>query len=133
MTMLRFAFLKFVLLGMCCAGVANTCFADEPKAKSKDLPPPAKIEADYARDVQPLFAAHCYKCHGMDKQESGFRLHLKKEALAGGDNGRAILPGNSAGSRLIQFVAVLEKDTLMPPADDGKPLTPEQVGILRAW
>ena len=130
----RFAFSWLVLCFAWWLGpAACVSLAAAPKADAKELPPPAKLEADFARDVQSLFAAHCYKCHGPDKQESGFRLNLKKEALAGGDNGRAILPGNSAGSRLIQFVAGQDKDTLMPPADEGKPLTAEQIGVLRAW
>ena len=130
----RFVFSWFIV---CSAGwlgpLACMTSAAAPKAAAKELPPPAKLEVDFARDVQPVFAEHCYKCHGPDKQESGFRLNLKKWALAGGDNGRAILPGNSAGSRLIQFVAGQDKDTLMPPADKGKPLSPEKIGILRAW
>jgi mono/diheme cytochrome c family protein len=29
---------------------------------------------DYARDVQPIFASHCYSCHGPQRALGGLRL-----------------------------------------------------------
>ncbi|HZZ70879.1 MAG TPA: PSD1 and planctomycete cytochrome C domain-containing protein [Pirellulales bacterium] len=93
----------------------------------------AKGPVDFKQQIEPLLAAHCYQCHGADKQESGFRLNKKKEAFAGGDNGIAILPGNAAGSRLIEFVTSKDQDTLMPPPKAGKPLSAAQIDLLRRW
>jgi hypothetical protein len=42
-----------------------------------------------------------------------------------------LIPGDSANSRLIHLVAALDKDDAMPP--EGKALSPEEVGLLRAW
>jgi hypothetical protein len=28
---------------------------------------------NFEKDVEPIFAAHCIKCHGADKQKSKFR------------------------------------------------------------
>jgi hypothetical protein len=108
-------------------------FADSPAAAADDgeLPPPAKKQIDFARDVLPIFAKHCLKCHGADKQESGFRLDRKAAALAGGDSGAAVKPGDSAGSLLIEYTAALDPDFVMPP--EGDPLSKAEVGILRAW
>ena len=53
--------------------------------------------------------------------------------MAGGDSGPAIVPGKGAESRLIRYVAGLVEDYQMPPEDAGKPLSPEQIGVLRAW
>src|SRR5205814_7944341 len=83
------------------------------------------------RDVKPIFAANCYSCHGEKKQKNNFRLDVKSVALNGGDDGADIRPGKSADSRLIHYVAGLVPDKRMPQKAD--PLTPEQVGILRAW
>ena len=41
-----------------------------------------------------------------------------------------ILPGNSAGSRLIRLVAGLDRK-FMPPM--GAHLTAAEIGLLRAW
>ncbi len=91
---------------------------------------PAK-KIDFAKDVQPIFASACYKCHGDKKQESGFRLDRKADALKGGDLGKAIVPGKSAESPLIRYVAGLDKEIKMPPK--GERLKPEQIATLRAW
>jgi hypothetical protein len=42
-----------------------------------------------------------------------------------------IKPGDSANSKLIQLVAGVLKDAVMPP--EGERLSKEQVGLLRAW
>ena len=52
-------------------------------------------------------------------------------ALKGGDLGPAILPGNSADSPLIHYVADLVPDLLMP--SKGERLSAAQIGLLRAW
>lgn len=107
--------------------------AAEPIDVSK-LPPPSSQAVDFVRDVQPLFQKTCYSCHGPEKQESGLRLDKKQRAFNGGDNGKALIAGNSAGSRLVQLVAGLDEDVgRMPPEGEGTPLTSEQIGILRAW
>ncbi len=97
-----------------------------------ELPSPAARPIDFVKDIQPIFAQACLKCHGPAKQRGGFRLDVKTAALKGGDNvAPAILPGKSAESPLVQFVAGLDADTKMPP--QGTPLSPEQVGLIRAW
>ena len=95
------------------------------------LPAPAALPVDFSRDIQPVLAEHCYQCHGPEKQKNGLRLDSKAEALKGGDSGPAIIPGKSAESRLIHYVAGLDPDTFMPPK--GERLSAEQIGLLRAW
>ncbi len=101
-------------------------------AAAAELPPAATRPVDFARDVQPLFARHCYSCHGPEKQKGQLRLDRKADALKGGDSHAPdILPGRSAESPLIRFVAGLDKDLLMPPK--GERLSTEQISLLRAW
>src|SRR5690349_16148478 len=92
------------------------------------LPPAATRTVDFGREVQPIFAKHCYPCHGPDKQKNDFRLDVKEKALAGGESGAAIIPGKSAESPLIHFVAGLVEDKVMP--QKGERLTAEQVEVL---
>jgi len=100
------------------------------KMKPAQLPPAAPSKVDFARDVQPIFAEKCFVCHGDKQQMGGLRLDRKDDAMKGGAQGAVIVPGNSADSRLIRYVAGLEK-TVMPPAGDR--LTAAQIGRLRAW
>jgi uncharacterized membrane protein len=90
-----------------------------------------KKRVSFAKDVRPIFVKHCYKCHGAKKQESGFRLDIKADALTGGERGASIIPGNSKKSLLIRYIAGLDPDIVMPPEDDE--LTKKQIATLRAW
>jgi mono/diheme cytochrome c family protein len=93
--------------------------------------PPRPAAADFDRDVKPLLAAHCLKCHGPDKQKGGLRLDRRADALKGGDSGPAIDPGKPADSLLLTLVAGDDPDRVMPPTGDR--LTAAQVATLRAW
>ncbi len=95
-----------------------------------ELPPAADRNVDFITDIQPIFRASCYECHGPKKQEASFRLDHKGTALKGGEMGVAIKPGHSADSLLIQLVAGV-KEEVMPKK--GPRLSPAQVGLLRAW
>src|SRR5262245_18198633 len=87
-------------------------------ADSAKLPPPADRKIDYAKDVQPIFANACYSCHGDKKQQSSFRLDRKAYAFKGGEIGKPIVPGKSAESAIIRYVAGVDKDLKMPPKGD---------------
>jgi mono/diheme cytochrome c family protein len=71
----------------------------------KELPPVADRQVDFAKDIEPILAANCIKCHGPEKQKSGYRLDSRDAAIKGGDGGAAIVPGKSAESPLVKFVA----------------------------
>jgi hypothetical protein len=97
------------------------------------LPPPASDQIDFTRDIKPILENSCFRCHGPEKPRSHFRLDNPDAALKGGDDGVDIIPGNSAKSRLIQYVAGLDEDMQMPPPGKGAPLTTNQIALLRAW
>lgn len=87
---------------------------------------------DFQRDVQPIFEAKCAKCHGPEKQKSGYRLDVKQVALTGGDNHAPnIVPGDSAKSPLVKFVSGEDEDMKMPPKGEG--LSTAELAKLRAW
>ena len=100
-------------------------------ADTPPLPPAAKIQTDFSRDIEPIFARKCIACHGAAQAMNGLRLDNPEAALKGGYSGPAIVAGASADSKLIHRVASTKKDFAMPPA--GAPLTAAEVGILRAW
>ena len=108
--------------------VAGAAFAAVDVSK---LPPAASRPVDFAKDIQPILSKHCYSCHGPEKQKASLRWDDKAAAFKGGENGPVIVPSKSAESRVIQLVAGLEPDKVMPPK--GEPLTAEQIGLLRAW
>src|SRR6266481_3639975 len=91
----------------------------------------APPKVDFARDVRPLLAEHCVKCHGPEKQKGGLRLDLKAALIKGGDDGKVIEPGRSGESKLIHFVEGRDPDKVMPPK--GPRLTADQIGVLCRW
>ena len=96
-----------------------------------ELPPPVERDVEFARDVEPILHTRCYACHGPSVQTNGLRFDQHEAVLAGGYSGPAIKPSDSAGSPLIHRVASTEEGYRMPPV--GPVLTPQEVGILRAW
>jgi hypothetical protein len=92
----------------------------------------APPDVDFQRDIRPVLAAHCLKCHGPEKRRGGLLLTDRASALVPSDSGKAaIVPGASGGSELIRRVLAERTDERMPPAGDR--LTPAQVALLRTW
>src|SRR5687768_11304508 len=96
---------------------ASAAFADAPAV-------------DFLRDVKPILAQRCFRCHSSLEQESNLRLDSAAAILQGGDGGQIIVPGKSSESRLI---AAIERrgDLKMPP--EGDSLSTQQIAILKAW
>lgn len=104
------------------------------KVDTSKIPPASATKGvTYDKDIKAIFDASCFKCHGAEKQKGKLRLDSLAAALKGGENGKSILPGKSVDSPLVHSVARLVEDDAMPPADKGKPLTKEQIGLIRAW
>src|SRR5262249_25374985 len=90
---------------------------------------------DFARDVLPILERSCFRCHGPDKQKSGYRLDVRDIALKGGDSGKpAIIPHNAKASPLIRYVSGEDEEIFMPPKkSDVVPLSPAEIKTLREW
>jgi mono/diheme cytochrome c family protein len=88
------------------------------------LGPQSKV--NFAREIQPIFQASCYGCHGPARQMAGLRLDSKKSAMA-----KVIVPGKSADSSLYQRVAGVGDQARMPMKGDA--LKPEQIALIRKW
>jgi len=86
---------------------------------------------NYSRDVQPIFTAHCYACHGPDegKRKGKLRLDQRDAAIR-----KAIRPGDTVHSPLLERVASQDADQMMPPpASKKEHLSAAQVDVLRRW
>ena len=100
-------------------------------ANGSEVAAAAEARIDFERDVRPILSARCHTCHGPTQQMNGLRLDRREEALQGGLSGPVIVPGSSSESRLIQLVAGVEKNRIMPP--DGDRLSDQEISRLRAW
>lgn len=52
--------------------------------------------------IGPLFTAKCTICHGSSSPQKGLNLSTYAEAMKGGTDGAVIVPGDSAGSYLVE-------------------------------
>lgn len=121
-----------VAISLVAVGSGSLCAAGIRGLDLSALPAPVTQRIQYFGDIHPILAEHCVSCHGPDKQKGGLRLDSREAALNGGESyGPAIVPGKSAESPLIQFMAHLEPDMEMPPNEDMRPT--REIALLRAW
>src|SRR5690349_4325768 len=95
------------------------------------LPPAATRTIRFSQDIKPIIDASCLRCHGRGRTKGGFQLDTRETVLKGGDSGQVVVLGRSEDSLLIELVSGVNPDNVMP--QKGSRLTPEQVGLLRAW
>lgn len=93
--------------------------------------PPAADSIDFEREVRPLLRETCGSCHGAEEQKSSLRLDVRHAAMRGGDGGEVIVAGSADDSELIRRVESDDPYERMPP--EGKPLTSDQIAMLRKW
>ena len=102
-------------------------------ASGADLPIPAKLE--YNRDVRPILADTCFKCHGFDKntREADLRLDVREAAVADLGGYAAIVPGNPAKSEIWKRLTTTEEDDVMPPKKEHRQLSARDKEVVRRW
>ena len=88
---------------------------------------------DFDREIRPLLAEHCGKCHGPERQKGDLRLDRKADAFHRGDDGAAIVPGDPAKSLLLERISSNDPDETMPPPTKGGRLSDAEIARLRAW
>ena len=88
-------------------------------------------QVDFARDIKPIFDAHCTRCHGVQKAAAQLRLDDRTSALRGGISGAVIIPGNSKGSILLARLTGTDGQAKMPLSSEA--LKPEQIALIQKW
>jgi hypothetical protein len=112
---------------------------DDAPAKPATLPPAStKTGVTFDTDIKPIFQASCVKCHdsqGPKKPKAGLALDTREGVMKGGKDGAVVTAGDSAHSDLVLAVAHIgdDDDTFMPKGRNAKMLTPDQIGLIRAW
>ncbi len=95
----------------------------------------AHAEVRFNRDIRPIMAETCFRCHGPDKNArmAGMRLDIREEALKPLPDGTVpIVPGDPEKSAIIQRIFAAGARA-MPPAYSHKELTAAQKNTIRQW
>lgn len=93
---------------------------------------PAVAEPDYAAEVRPILARHCFACHGADPESRAADLRLDIPSTSQ-DAAHAIVPGRPADSELIRRIGHSDPELRMPPSKSGPGLTPAEIQVLTQW
>jgi cytochrome c553 len=109
----------------CWAGVLTGLVAWVTSAAG--VQPTARKATDFAHDVAPLIKAHCAKCHTDGTYKGSFSLDSRETML----KSKAIVPGKSGESELLERVTSDDPEFRMPPK--GARLTAAEVARLTAW
>ena len=93
---------------------------------------PAVMIADegltFEEHIRPIFRAHCYDCHGAEKEVKGeLDLRLVRLMEKGGELGPALVKGNPDASYLLERMVSGE----MPPGSHRVP--DDQIATIRQW
>lgn len=92
----------------------------------------AEKQIDFNVDVKPILNKKCISCHGGVKQQGGFSVLFREEALAVTKSGKpAIIPGHPEESEFIKRLKSNDPEERMPykhPALDAN-----EIDILSTW
>jgi mono/diheme cytochrome c family protein len=87
---------------------------------------------DFVKQVRPILAESCYKCHGAEKTKGGLRLDSPEAITKGGKDGKAIEKGAPETSPLfLRLVLPKGHDDIMP--SEGDPLPREKTDLIGQW
>ncbi len=97
--------------------------------------PPVPEKPEYNRDVRPILADACFRCHGFDKntRKADRRLDTLAGATEEHDGKKAIVPGHPEESDLLARILTKDEDDVMPPPKEARQITGREKEILRRW
>jgi hypothetical protein len=95
----------------------------------------ASDSVEFNRDIRPILAAACLKCHGQDAshRQADLRLDDQSSATAPRDSGKAIAAGDPAASLLWQRIQSADPELVMPPPDSVRQLSIEEKAKIKEW
>ena len=89
-------------------------------------------KVDFVKQIKPILESKCVECHGPEDPEGEFSLNTKVGAMKGGADGKSIIPGKAAESKLFELITLENDDSLRMPME-GDPLSNEQIQLIKRW
>jgi hypothetical protein len=87
---------------------------------------------DFNTQVKPILNKKCISCHGGVKQQGGFSVLFREEALAKTKSGKpAIIPGNPEDSEFIKRLKSNDPEERMPYKHPA--LNNDEIDVLSGW
>lgn len=90
---------------------------------------PANSPVSFTRQVRPILAAHCFRCHDTQTRKAELTLDNPAGIQRGGESGPVIVAGKPAESRLFELI----HEGQMPPEDETERLSASDIEVIRRW
>ena len=121
-----------ILVAVCLAATSSSVHSTDQSPDDRALENQAGIRF-FESNIRPILVKHCYECHSSQSgsAEGGLRLDSRDAIRAGGDRGRAIVPGASEESLLLTAISHSDPDLRMPPQQ--RKLPDSVIADLRKW
>ncbi|AMV17782.1 WD40 repeat domain-containing protein [Planctomyces sp. SH-PL14] len=126
---------RFAVLALCASLLPQALAAQDASKAIQPVDPQLGRPVEFYKDVFPFLEANCLACHNVQTSESDLVLESPASILKGGASGPSVVAGKPDESLLYELAA-RANDPVMPPMPnkaEAKPLTPQQLGILRKW
>jgi hypothetical protein len=89
-------------------------------------------DIDFSKQIRPILADNCYKCHNAKKQKGKLRMDTLELFQKGGKDGKIVTPGDPAKSDMFRRISLpKEDDDVMPP--EGDLLSKDKQALIKQW
>ena len=102
-------------------------------AAAQATPPTASQLEFFEKEVRPVLAENCYKCHGPKKQKSSLRLDSREFILKGGEVGPIVVLGKPETSRMIMAINHAKSKDVEPMPSADEKISPKAIAALTEW
>lgn len=131
-----------VACGAACLGICGTSIGRTAEPVAPSSAPIAEHmkhalgPVGYNKQIRPILADLCFRCHGPDS--AARKADLRLDSLEGatrdlGTGVGALVPGDSKSSELIERIFSDDPDERMPPPASKLSLTDAERELIRAW
>lgn len=89
-------------------------------------------DVSFTKQVQPILNQSCIACHKPEKKKGKLDLTTYGSLMAGGSEGKTVVPGKAGESALIQQITPHGKEAPAMP-EKGEKLSHDTVDVLKRW
>lgn len=101
----------------------------------ESVPPDTSTKVDFEKHVLPILERSCFECHSsrMKKPKGGIRLDDLELIREKSRSDNLVLPHKASKSMLVKSISLKPGDDDLMPPKDGKPLSAEEIELIRRW
>ena len=85
----------------------------------------------FEEHVAPILERRCLTCHDDVTRKGGLSMQSSGQFASGGRNGAVVIPGDAAGSRLLQKITPRNGKAAMPK--NAAPLEDDEIALVAEW